>query len=263
MLSNIYSFLVSMKTAFWIFAVVLVFIMIGSFLQPMELAFFSGIDDEPLFRWLAGNNDLTKVWWVWGIVAALTAMGLSTVLCTIDYLLKRLSRYRFLLKISPQIMHIGALLIMLGHLLTGSYGFKKDVTLMESQSARPGRDVTFSLEKMDLSLDEYGLATNWSGTIRLKKGDGPPALKEIRPAWPVYFGGLGFYFQSVTMEENPAAVLRVSHDPGAPWAFLGGVLMILGGLGYLTGRFNITVMESHEQTSAPGVPASVTERAGR
>lgn len=242
MITGIYRFFISLYTVFWIFGILLVLFLVGSLLLPSNLAFFSGIDDEPLFHWLRENGTIAKVWWIWTIIAGIAFMGASTALCTLDYLLNRLTRQRFLLKISPQVMHLGALFIMLGHLLTASHGFKTDVSLLEGEKVTVSGGIGLTLEKMVLTLDEFGLASNWTADVSFEGPGKNRAAKSIRPASPAYFGGLGFYFQSVAMEEPPSAVFRVSEDPGAPWALLGGILLAAGGLGFLTARMNLDNM---------------------
>lgn len=235
---KVYGFFVSLDTAFWIFGGLLLLFLAGSFVLPSSLAFFSGIDDEPLFKWLRVNGAIEKVWWIWAIIAGLGLMGTSTVLCTLDFLLNRLTRQRFLLKVSPQVMHIGALFIMLGHLLTASCGFKTDISLLEGEGKTvPGGGI-ITLENMDLALDEFGLASNWAAEVSFEGPGRSRVTSNIRPASPAYFMGLGFYFQSVAMEDPPSAVFRVSRDLGAPWALLGGILLAAGGLGFLTARMN-------------------------
>ncbi|MBI5141097.1 MAG: cytochrome c biogenesis protein ResB [Nitrospirae bacterium] len=248
MIRKAYDILISLKTVFWLFAATLLFMLIGSFALPAELAFFSGIDDEPLFGWLNANANITKTWWIWAIIGAIALLGASTVLCTIDYLLNRLTRSRLLLKLSPQVMHTGALFIMLGHLLTGSYGFKTDVTVSEGKTAAVGNGVEIKLEKMTLKLDELGFASDWSAMISLSGAGSAGASKNIAPSSPVYYGGLGFYFRSVDTPSEadgaPSAVFRVSKDPGAAWALLGATLLAAGGIGFLTARFNLSVKET-------------------
>ena len=235
MLGSVYRFLISLSTVFWTFAVLLGLMLVGSLTLPANLAFFSGIDDEPLFSWLLANADLRKVWWIWGIVAGIAGLGLSTFTCTLDFILNRLNRTRFLLRLTPQVMHLGVLLVMLGHLLTGSFGFKNDYTVNKGGQIAPIDNIRVTLENLDLTLDDLGLAADWRADLRLEK-QGHRATRRIRPASPVYFGGLGIYFKSVAMEEEPVAVLRVCRDPGAPWALAGGILLILGGLGFLYAR---------------------------
>jgi len=236
MLNAMYRFLISLSTVFWIFALMLGLMLAGSLMLPSNLSFFSGIDDEPLFGWLASNNDLSRTWWIWAIIAAIAALGLSTLVCTADFLMKKLTRHRFLLRITPQVMHAGVLFVMLGHLLTGSFGFKNDYTLQKGGEIEPLDGIRVSLVELDLTFDEYGLAVDWAARLKFAKG-GTERTDEIRPSAPLYFGGLGFYFKSVAMEKEPQAVLRVSQDPGAVWAFVGGMLLILGGLGFIYARW--------------------------
>jgi len=68
------------------------------------------------------------------MIAMLAVLAVSTLFCTAEAILSWSSRQTFLLKLSPQVMHIGVLFIMLGHLLTASMGFKMDVLLKQGGS---------------------------------------------------------------------------------------------------------------------------------
>ena len=85
-MKRIWDILLSLKTAFVLFVIGIALSLTGSLMLSTNLAFFSGIDDTPLFKWLneAGEPGLT--WWIWVFIAMLGLIALSTVLCTLENL---------------------------------------------------------------------------------------------------------------------------------------------------------------------------------
>ncbi len=234
----VYRFLLSLKTVFWLFTVALLFLLAGSLMIPENLAFYSGIDDAPLFSWLRNNWNPALTWWIYGIVGALGVLAASTMACTADFLLKKMSRRHFVLKISPQIMHVGVLFIMLGHLLTASGGFKKDHTVGTGDVFSPDTQVSLKLDNVRIVNDEDGFPADWFGTLTWFRDGTEKRQFTISPAHPFFFQGYGVWFSSVSVEDDGSitAVFRVTKDPGVRWALFGAVLLCLGGLAFLVAR---------------------------
>jgi len=238
LMNAIWRFFLSLKTAFGLFFVFIVLAFIGSIMLPHNLAFFSGIDDTPLFRWLAENDRLVKTWWIYAMIVMLAMLAVSTIFCTIEALMKRMSRKNFILKISPQVMHIGVLFIMLGHLLTASFGLKLDLVLNRGEKKEVMEGKALLLQDVSVTTDENGYDIDWQA--RLSWFEDGRVYRDVilRPVHPLYFGQTGLYIKAVTMEPDKSALIRVCRDPGALWALVGGVLLTLGGLGFIYGRFS-------------------------
>ncbi len=226
-------FLLSLSTAFGSFLAFVVLAVGGSFFLVNNLAFFSGIDEMPLFRWLAGHADLSKTWWIYAMVALLAVLAASTIACTVEAFLNRMSRTRLILKLSPQIMHCGVLLIMLGHLMTASAGFKLDLSMRKGEVRAIDGTKTIALEDVSVKTDEFGYAAEWEATIRWTDQGGGSGEQHLRPVRPAPVGPYGLFLKSVALEPEPSALIMVSRDPGAPWALLGGIVLCLGGIGFV------------------------------
>src|SRR5574337_233903 len=237
-MKSIMQFFLSLKTAFGVFAVFIVILLIGSLSLPGNLAFFSGIDDTPLFRWLAEAGTIPVTWWIYALIALLGVLAVSTVFCTIEALLKRMNRRRLALALSPQVMHIGVLFVMLGHLLTAAFGFKTDVLLKQGEQTMVAADTGVSLKDVRVWKDRNGYDADWEA--KLVWAEGKNSIEtSLKPARPRYIGLFGLYSKSVSLEPSPAALIRVCRDPGAAWALFGGVLLSAGGIGFLYGRFGM------------------------
>lgn len=230
-------FLLSLKTVFGFFLIFIVLTFIGSIMLPNNLAYFSGIDDTPLFRWLSESDDYMLTWWIYAIILMLALLALSTIFCTVDGLLKKVSGRNLILKLSPQIMHIGVLFIMLGHLLTASIGFKTDVLVKKGEGKTVAENIGVYFEDIKVETDRWGYDTMWEAKLWWLEDRKKVREVLLRPVHPLYFKGLGFYFRSVNMGEELSVLIRVCRDPGTQWALLGGVLLSVGGIGFMYGRF--------------------------
>ena len=237
-MKKLWQILISLNTVFTLFALTIAFCLIGSILLPANLEFFSGIDDAPLFEWLADSGDFLRLWWIYFLIISLGLLALSTVACTVDTLLKR-SLSGFLFKFSPQVMHIGVLLVMLGHLFTGALGQRADLLIPEGEVVRVSDELSIQVNEVRADINEAGTSTRWFAELELIHGDNPPMVKALTPVHPVYVGGYGLFFSTFNQGdkgEPSEAVIRVTRDPGALWAFMGGILVTLGGIGFVISR---------------------------
>jgi len=232
-------FFLSLNTAFWVFLAFIVLAFMGSLSLVNNLAFFSGIDEAPLFKWLLSVHDLRKTWWIYVMIAVLAVMAVSTIFCTIEALYKKLSLRNFVLKISPQVMHIGVLFIMLGHLLTASAGFKTDMNITKGEKKTVAGNISVSVDDVKVTTDENGYYTDWQAKLLWFENGLKKHENILRPAHPLYFGEYGIYIRSVNMGPETSALIRVCRDPGALWALIGGALLSFGGIGFIYGRSRV------------------------
>lgn len=232
-------FFLSLNTTFGVLLAFIILAFIGSLSLVNNLAFFSGIDDAPLFRWLSTANDLRKTWWIYVLIAILTVLAVNTIFCTVEGIFTKSGRRNLILKLSPQVMHIGVLFIMLGHLLTASIGFKTDLNLNKGDKKTVTEKIAVSVDDVKVKTDENGYYTDWEAKL-LWFEDGQKKHESIlRPVHPLYFGQFGLYLRSVAMEPEASVLIRVCRDPGALWALIGGALLSAGGLGFIYGRSGV------------------------
>jgi len=229
-------FLLSLKTAFWLFTAFILILFVGSLSLPGNLAFFSGIDETPLFPWLFAAGTISIIWWIYVMIAMLALLAVSTLFCTAEALLIRSGRQAFLLKLSPQVMHIGVLFIMLGHLLTASMGFKMDVLLKQGEVKVVTGNKTLLLQDVAVRKDRQRYDADWEAMLVWDDG-GRTQAASLKPVHPRYVGQFGLYSKSVSIGPKKTALVRVCRDPGALWALLGGLLLSAGGTGFLYGKY--------------------------
>jgi hypothetical protein len=235
-LKNILAFFLSLKTVFGLFAACMAVCLIGSLTLPANLAFFSGIDDTPLFRWLSDAGDPKLIWWIHGLISLMALLALSTIICTIDALLNIKSGKNLIFRLSPQVMHLGVLFVMLGHLLTAATGTREDILIRKTETKDIGSNTLVCLEDLKVKEDESGYYSDWEATLRLIMDGDTVKSDVLKPVQPVYHGKLGLYFKSISMAGEPSALIRVCRDPGAAWTLLGGVLVSIGGVGFIYSR---------------------------
>ena len=237
-MKRLWGILISLNTVFVLFALTIAFCLIGSLMLPGNLAFFSGIDDAPLFEWLSDSGDLAMLWWIYFLIASVAGLALSTIACTIEALLKR-SSLGLLYKFSPQVMHLGVLLVMLGHLLTGAMGHRADLLISEGSSGEIAPGLEVRVVHVGEESNEAGTAIRWLAVLDIYKDGTMLEQRDLVPTRPVYVDGFGLFFDTFNQGgrgETPSAVIQVTRDPGALWALAGGVLVTLGGIGFIYSR---------------------------
>lgn len=233
---SILNVLLSIKTAFGLFLICILLCVIGSLVLPWNLAFFSGIDDTPLFEWLDEAGGIKITWWIYSLVAAMALLALSTVACTLEALMSRGLRLNPALRLPTQVMHLGVLLVMAGHLLTAWTGAREDIAINKDTAATIKGGMTLSLKDVRAKTDESGYDTDWEADLEIIGAGSETATGTLRPARPIRVAGVGFYLKSIDTGDAPSALIRVSRDPGAPWALAGGILVSLGGVGFVLTR---------------------------
>ena len=235
-MKRLYDILLSVRTAFYLMVAFSVIAVTGSVIHPRNLSFFSGIDSTPLFKWLSRSDHIEITWWIYAMILVLALLGINTLACTVDALIKRVRLKNLMLKLSPQLIHIGVMMIMIGHLLTASLGLKMDLFLEKGKAIRVAANRVVGLDAVEVVTNEDGYVVDWTSHIWLKTDKKRYDLI-LKPSRPVYRAGLGFFVQAATGdEEETSSLVRVTADPGAPWAFIGGAIVVVGGIMFLFAR---------------------------
>jgi hypothetical protein len=235
---KLYNLLISLWTLEGFLALSIGVCLVGSLMLPTHLAFFSGIDETPLFEWLLEAGEPGNTWWIYAMVVCFGLLGLTTTLCTVDSLLKLKGRRDLLTRLFPQIMHVGVLFVMLGHLLTAWQGTREDLLLEEGQSAVLTGGLVMSVLRVGIDGEKEGYYDDWQARLVFTGEGGNMKERILRPVSPVSMGGSSLFFRSITLPpkdsgQRPSALIRVVRDPGVIWALAGGLLLVIGGVGFL------------------------------
>ena len=224
------NFFLSLKTTVWtLFALVCLFF-IGSAMMPMHGEVFAPMNDDLLFRW-AKQEALSNVrytWWFFAALAGLVLLTINTIVCSLRAIRERWTRADFLLRISPHLIHAGFLFILLAHLLGAGWGYKLSGVMPEGAYAPLPEERALQLNTIRVRTDARGFMTGWSAEASLYENNQLVKSGTLGPNTPLFYGGVGVYLKSPDFDRGPAAFMVIAKDPGAIWAFVGGVLFMLG-----------------------------------
>lgn len=152
----------------------------------------------------------------------------NTLVCSIQSVRGRWSRADFLLRISPQIAHLGFLFILLAHVLGAGWGYKLSGMMPEGAYAQLPKDMSLYLKEIRVETDSNGYMTNWAAEAYLFKDNKRVMVGTLGPNKPLFYNSVGIYVKSLNFEKGPAALLVIARDPGAIWALVGGLLFTIG-----------------------------------
>ena len=225
----------SLYTTAFALALTMVLAFAGSLTLPRHLAFFSGIDDTPIFQWLGAADKPGATWWIYALVVAVGLLAASTLVCSLDTLIRGLRARRKLLPLlSPQVVHLGVLCVLLGYLLSSALGTRTDLLFVKGEAMRVSDSGSIFLVDVSARTDEAGYLADWRATLKWQGEGESSAPVVLRPARPLRMAGYGLFIRAITMGgERPSALIRVTRDPGVYWALLGGVLLLFGSAGVL------------------------------
>jgi hypothetical protein len=224
----------SLKTAVWLLLVLLVVLFYGSLIMPSRPE-FQGLYTLPLFQWLVGSP-FGITWWLWLSIAVLSLTTINTLVCSIDSVVEKRGARKWLLIVSPQVVHIGFLFILFAHLLS-SYGSYKVMAYAYEGSVLQlpgGSEVVF--DRINTTIDPAGYMTGWSADITYYREHRIVARDVIRPNAPSFHDGFGIYIRTIREAPYATALIEVSREPGAPYALAGGLL-------FLTGMFSLLLLK--------------------
>lgn len=224
------NFFLSLKTTVWtLFALICVFFA-GSYLMPAYKDVHGAMNDRLLFAWV-GQVAVEHPWktsWFFASLAGLALLTINTIVCSIQAIKGKWSREDFLLRIAPQIVHLGFLCILLAHLLGAGWGYRISGMLPVEQTATLPDGVNLYLSDLRPLVDERGNLKDWAAVVALFENDRRVATGILGPNTPLFYKGMGVYLKSFDLRDRPVAFLMVSRDPGALWALAGSVLFMIG-----------------------------------
>jgi hypothetical protein len=226
------NFFLSLKTSVWLLFALVCLFFIGSALMPAHREVFTSMNDDILLRWTeeVASTNVQYTWWLFASVVVLALLTVNTLVCSLQAIRGKWISSDFLLRISPQIMHIGFLLILVAHLVSACWGYKLSGVMPEGGFARLPENKALSLGHIDVQTDSRGFTTSWSAEATLYEKNEPVARGMLGPNAPLFHDGVGVYLKSLQFEQGPAALLVIAEDPGALWAFAGGLFFLLGSI---------------------------------
>ena len=125
-MKRVIQFAGDLRFAFWLILSAGVIMWIGSIYAAMEYTLFYSINGEPLVKWFStkGMENISVTWWIPVMFVIFILLGINTFACTVNRVMVLLPRRkiiglkRFLVLISPSIIHILFMFMLAGHFLS-------------------------------------------------------------------------------------------------------------------------------------------------
>lgn len=226
MLRKLLNFFLSLRTVILLLLTLLCMLLYGSIAMPSRPE-FSTINSIPLFDWLK-ENPAGITWWLYGSIGLLALLTANTIICSIESLIKKQQYRKWLLIISPQIIHVGFLFILLAHLLSSTSSFKGSAVVYEDSLLALPNNLTLRMDDINIEIGPAGYISDWRATIEYFSGGIKIKEDLLKPNSPSFYRGLGIYLKDIRLYPAKAVLLEVSREPGAVWALIGGILFMFG-----------------------------------
>jgi cytochrome c biogenesis protein ResB len=223
-------FFLSLKTAVWLLLILIMVFFVGSSMMPAHRAVFGPMNELLLFDWMqhVALQHPWQTWWFFASLSLLVLLTINTIACSLQAVKGRWTRSAFLLRISPQIIHIAFLFILLAHLLGAGMGYRLSGMVPQGAFVRLPEGRTLHLEGLQVIPDRSGFPTDWRADIEIYESDTMVAAGTLGPNSPLFHRGVGIYLKSFDFDQGPVALLMVNKDPGALWALVGAILFAIG-----------------------------------
>lgn len=220
-----FDFFASLRTAVWLLLGVILFLLYGAFVMPGGKA-YGTLNFVPLFDWLRSNS-LADTWWLTATIIVLSLLTANTLICSAESVFKKIDRSRWILSISPQVVHVGFLFILVAHLAGAQGSMKGTATAHEgSQFGLPNGD-SMLVKSISVSLSAQGYVMDYRADVEYQSS-GHVKSDYMAPNRPSFYKGYGLYLKQVQAFPVKSAELEISREPGAPWALAGGILFMVG-----------------------------------
>jgi hypothetical protein len=224
-IKSITGFFASLKLTIWLVILLIISFLAGAFVMPAKKEFQS-IHSKPLFEWL-WEQPLSITWWLWISIIILSVIVLNTLFCSIESVISKRRATQWLLLISPQVVHIGFLFIIFAHLLSAFGGQKEMMAAQEGSVLKISEDHTLKIKDIRVRTGS-GRINYWEVAVEYYSEGRMLAEDLIRPNDPSVRSGLNIIVKDIRVFPSKAVLLQVSSEPGAIWAFLGGIIFMTG-----------------------------------
>lgn len=218
--------LMSLRMTIWLLSFAAVLLCAGAFLMPVREE-FQTIHSAPLFTWMV-QQPLGVTWWLWISVIVLASLTTNTILCSIESLAGKGGAEQWLLKISPQVLHLGFLFILLAHLASAMGGYKGVAVAREGTGVALPDKTVLTVRDITISVDAAGHMREWAVSVEHVSKKKDTVRATLMANKPFFHDGFGVYVRDLRAFPERVALIEISREPGAIWALIGGVFYVLG-----------------------------------
>jgi hypothetical protein len=216
-----------MRTALVGLGVIFVLMLAGAVIMPASDE-FQQLRAIPLFEWL-GRQPLSITWWLWLLIVAIAVIALNTLFCSIESIVRKRKVTQWLLLISPQVIHLGFLLVLLAHLFSAVSASQEVAVAGEGTIVNFKRgDIRMKVDDINVSVDYYGNISDWKVFVSYLRGGDLLSRDLISPNNPSTFMGLNVNVRDLRLSPVKAVLMQINREPGAIWALAGGILFMTG-----------------------------------
>lgn len=201
----------------------------GSF--RLQGQFAAAINAMPLFRWLA-EAPFAQSWWLWGTVVLLALLVVNTLLCSAEALRLRRKNVGILSLLSPQLIHLGFLLIVAAHLMSAYGSYAERYEVYEHSVMQLPNGIQVRVEAIAATLSPTGMPVGFRCELAIDPRN-LSARVEVSPNRPWFSGRYGVYIKQAELYPYPRALLEVHREPGAALALAGAVVFVIGNFAVL------------------------------
>lgn len=170
----------------------------GSIISMKNPQIFQALDHAILFPWLfsIGKADLHISLWIFMLVFLTTIFAINTTVCTLDKLYSIFKDKRSWQTFFPQIVHIGFLIALLGHLIGSVYGFRSSGNFVfqgQAIEVPSQQGLLLRFDDIEIKASRKAGLEDLKTKIALLK-DGKEILKDIiQINGPLIYKGIAFY----------------------------------------------------------------------
>lgn len=214
----------SLRLSLWLIAAELGLLLAGAVQMP-AMSQYSALNSMALFEWMR-QAPLRASWWLWASVAVMSLMTLNTLICSAESIIRKRQGRQWLLTLSPQLIHIGFLLMLAGHLVSAAGAVHLEGIMAEGSTIKLPSGQYLRLGKVSLAISPQGYPLDWWADLEYYSPRGDLVKRgRAAPNSPSFSEGMGIYIKQAAYGK---ARMEVHREPGAPWALLGGALFTLG-----------------------------------
>ncbi len=202
-MNSVWRFLTSTRLAIVLTLLIVADLFVGTFILSAYADTLSGIDSGIFFFWLfdKGVDNLALTWWLFLLLALVSLLAIGTIASLIDVVIaviarRRDSRVRLLRRLLSQTVHLGFVIVLVGHMVSSSVGLRtEDNKLIEGEvMAMPGRPgLSLRLDKLDVNYSQAGGMAQMDATMTLLEGERSIKEQVVRLNQPLLYEGSAVY----------------------------------------------------------------------
>ncbi|MBU0991437.1 MAG: hypothetical protein KJ737_02990 [Proteobacteria bacterium] len=259
LINTIWEKLGSIQLTFYLITLMVVDLTTGFFFLKAHPHLFQPLNDTGFIKWAttyAKSNPYESAW-LFILIFLMTILSVNTFACTTQRMILLVRHHgfadqkiRFILKLSPHIMHYAMLIMLLGYLVSylTSQAWESNVLLPGKTVRLPGSSCQVRLT--DLAIDYYqgkrlvhmqdrGIDVRAALCIQCEKGK-EPVTGILGYNRPIGFRGYSLHLKDFAPKSKSGMAIRkyiqftIRKDPGTGFYFTGMILFTIGLLLYLT-----------------------------